>query len=407
MFRNRFLYLLLCIGMLYFAILYNERVTMLIFLMIVIFPLISTVLMRVCARKVEIRLYTEPTVVRRGEECSVIIRIRNQSILPVSKLQFQLGYLNSIYGIKEEKNIALSFLGKSMQEIKLHLTPEASGNLVLILDDYVIWDYSRCTRIRRKAGIKSDIMVLPKEYVLEEKLQTGSMHLFENESVLLSKPGSDMTEILNIREYTQGDRISKIHWKLSSKCDELMIREYASPLYYYPLFLMDVRKTYEEDNHEYMEAVYEAFLSLASLHIEHNQPIEVAYFETESNALRKQIVTTRDELYTVFHELYNNSYENKNSQSLRSFYVANELHLYSNVIYFSCSIENDIEVLEKLNIFTFYFTSGKLEEDTKEKLIGQLGIDGFTTINIYGEQSEITKAAHVYLKGSRGEEFGE
>lgn len=41
-------------------------------------------------------------------------------------------------------------------------------------------------------------------------------------------PGDDPGETYDIREYRSGDSIRQIHWKLSGKLDDIMIREKAS-----------------------------------------------------------------------------------------------------------------------------------------------------------------------------------
>ena len=41
----------------------------------------------------------------------------------------------------------------------------------------------------------------------------------------LSRRGDDPSEVFQLREYQQGDDVRRIHWKLSSKLDKLILRE--------------------------------------------------------------------------------------------------------------------------------------------------------------------------------------
>ena len=45
-----------------------------------------------------------------------------------------------------------------------------------------------------------------------------------------SRPGDDPGETYDIREYRSGDSIRQIHWKLSGKLDDIMIREKSFPV---------------------------------------------------------------------------------------------------------------------------------------------------------------------------------
>ena len=44
------------------------------------------------------------------------------------------------------------------------------------------------------------------------------------------RPGADLTETFQIREYVPGDSMRQIHWKLSGKFDRLIVRDPALPI---------------------------------------------------------------------------------------------------------------------------------------------------------------------------------
>ena len=55
------------------------------------------------------------------------------------------------------------------------------------------------------------------------------------------KAGDDPSEIFDLHSYREGDPVSRIHWKLSSKLDSLMVKEYSLPLSAGCLLLTDYR----------------------------------------------------------------------------------------------------------------------------------------------------------------------
>lgn len=403
MHKNRVLYLILVLCLGYFFIFYHGRVTFLIFLTVAIFPFISTGLLLWSKRKITLELITEPYVVTKQDDCKVLVRIVNESILPISKLEVNVFYCNSMLTGREAKTLTLSFLGKSSQEIELHLIPEYVGNVQLMIDQITVWEFSRCIKLRKKVQIQGGLMVVPRVFKINQNLQTGNWNLFENEAMLLPKPGSDQTELLNIREYLEGDRISRIHWKLSNKYDELMIKEYASPLYYYPLVLLDLRKPYKEDVMDYMDAFYEAFISIAVWHIEQEQPLEAAFYHVKQNILMKRAISTREDLYDFIHDCYDNSYQAEESQSLRTFYALNEVHRYSNVVYFTTEIESGLQILQNMDTFCVCFTERNLTGEEYAQVQSNLGYGSTSFMNIYQGDTEIIRMAGEYLRGSRGE----
>ena len=44
------------------------------------------------------------------------------------------------------------------------------------------------------------------------------------------RPGSDVSETFQIREYVQGDSLRQIHWKLSGKLDRLIVKDPSLPV---------------------------------------------------------------------------------------------------------------------------------------------------------------------------------
>ena len=45
----------------------------------------------------------------------------------------------------------------------------------------------------------------------------------------LGLPGNDFSEIYSLRGYEPGDDVKRIHWKLTEKTDEVLVREGSRP----------------------------------------------------------------------------------------------------------------------------------------------------------------------------------
>ncbi|MBR6322909.1 MAG: DUF58 domain-containing protein, partial [Lachnospiraceae bacterium] len=74
--------------------------------------------------------------------------------------------------------------------------------------------------------IPVDLMPQDKETLLEATGDPGLNYISEYTRTV-SAPGDDASETYDIREYREGDRISRMHWKLSAKRDTLMLREFS------------------------------------------------------------------------------------------------------------------------------------------------------------------------------------
>src|SRR5690606_38961497 len=70
------------------------------------------------------------------------------------------------------------------------------------------------------------ITVYPKIVELE-RFHIKTNYISESHALLDTK-FEDMATISNIRKYAYGDRIKKIHWKLTAKKNELMVKEFQN-----------------------------------------------------------------------------------------------------------------------------------------------------------------------------------
>ena len=100
----------------------------------------------------------------------------------------------------------------------------------------------------------------PPQIVLTDNTAVQS----DSEKYSQSKPGSDPSETFAIREYIPGDPIRQIHWKLSQKTDELMLRELGLPIATQILLIFrNLRMEKETVPAETANAMAETFLSVS------------------------------------------------------------------------------------------------------------------------------------------------
>ena len=58
-----------------------------------------------------------------------------------------------------------------------------------------------------------------------------------------NKKGNDPSEIFDVKDYTPGDDLRFVHWKLSGKADHLIIRQPSEPTHYHAVLLPDLGLT--------------------------------------------------------------------------------------------------------------------------------------------------------------------
>ncbi|MCL2333065.1 MAG: DUF58 domain-containing protein, partial [Actinomycetia bacterium] len=103
-------------------------------------------------------------------------------------------------------------------------------------------------------------------------------------------PGDDPCELYDLRDYQPGDRLSRIHWKLSDKYDRLMVKEYGRVVASDALITFDLNADAPE-----IDALMDTLCSLASFFREQGQACEVAWYDGVHQAQARAKAASTDE----------------------------------------------------------------------------------------------------------------
>ena len=79
----------------------------------------------------------------------------------------------------------------------------------------------------------------PRYVRVETELSSATVGATRNDGVMQNRKGSDASEMFDIRDYVPGDDVRTIHWKLSGKTDELIVRQASDPSHYNIALLPD------------------------------------------------------------------------------------------------------------------------------------------------------------------------
>ena len=101
------------------------------------------------------------------------------------------------------------------------------GLIQLQMERLKLWDYLSLFFTKRNMAEQMELAVFPEEKMLKIAPFAGSWgESSPVEEQLVSRAGDACHEIRQIREYSTGDSNRHIHWNLSTRTDQLWIKEY-------------------------------------------------------------------------------------------------------------------------------------------------------------------------------------
>lgn len=322
MWKNRLLYLALLACGTILAILYNVYSTGLAAVLLWLLPFVLLAFLLLGIWCVKARPLPLKELAQKGDVLGVGFAIENKSFLPGLPGKAVIEVRTS-YGKKRQllkRNLVLKGRGKS--QVNMPIVAKHCGTIEVRYKRFWLFDYFGLWALPKK-GAKGRFLVR----VLPELVELTGDYAFagwggESEEVRFSslRPGDDPSEVFGFHEYRPGDRPQSIHWKLSSKKEGLMAKEYSLPILVHTGIWLDFGKEPRtEQDLDAWDGALTALFSLSVALLERDCP-HFVYFGGESF-----LVEAEEEIAFVFDEIYRGEFwERKEPSSLR---VANLFYI--------------------------------------------------------------------------------
>lgn len=288
----------------YMAVIYKSRILTALAAIEVLIPLPVMILGFITARLLRVELSVPAEAVSRNDPVKVLLSVENRSVFPmvygIAGIQCQ----NRFRKLKASRNILIQAPGRRKIEYLCQWTSQHCGTLDFSLKYLKVHDYLHLMVFRVRLDQSAEAAVLPVPVHVEVPLEHRNPISEDGEKYDPHKSGDDPSEVFDIREYRQGDRLSRIHWKMTAKEEELMVKEYSRPLGGEGILCLDLYHPqadgFWEDADEYLDLLD----SLCLAFLERGERFRVVWQEGESQGLREQSVESEEDVYGLLGSLF-------------------------------------------------------------------------------------------------------
>jgi hypothetical protein len=220
---NRILYLSLLIITFTFVYYYGGKVPNMLFYTVLVLPIVSYIYMLIGYFMLKYEQSLDNDLIFKGDKVTFTVNITNRSffILPYISISF----LNDKGGVIQKHKINnISLQPFSNREVSIDYIYKYRGDFKLGVSTIEVQDFLGIFKFTLKNKKLLYITVYPQIIDIDE-FYLSSGYLSDNVSSI-GGGQEDISTIEEINKYNYGDSLRKIHWKLTAKTNELMIREY-------------------------------------------------------------------------------------------------------------------------------------------------------------------------------------
>lgn len=287
---HRIRYGLVLIAALLFQILYDRYLARFVLASVVSLPILSLLLALPSALCLRIRLIGDGVESRRGSAGQWRICMERAAFLPIPRLKLCLQFQNDLTGWTEKKRVTCDRL--SIEELAFPAPADHCGRVTCRVTKARLLDCLGLFAIPIRLPEPAAVLVLPVPARSEE---LPSLELEDAPTVTEGKrqiPNGDY----ELRDYRAGDPLRSVHWKLSTKRDELVVREWQGACH--PRVILAVDRC---GGPEQLDRVLDCLYTLSTNLLEQDCPHQVQW--EEEGKVRTVFLSNRESLIACIGEM--------------------------------------------------------------------------------------------------------
>ncbi len=360
MFIIRLFYVILLIACIIFYIMYLWDFALVLLVTMIAIPVVMFVTLYITKCCISIEFTTKSNTVQKNQGFPVQIKITNRSFFPVGKAEANIEYCNIFNNEMTNFILHMPVQARNEQNAVFQLNSKFCGILNVSCAGITIYDPLKLFKFTIGKNRNLRIAVMPEGHEINGQVCYTDRVNEESNIFSEHKPGDDPSEVFDLRGYVPGDKLNRIHWKLSSKKDEFIVKDYSLPIDVPCSIFLDLKcSSSSQVVLPLFDTLLESLLSVSQFLIENEKSHSIIYYNFVKQDFCEATVTDMDSLSLAVRSIIN-SLNSANLCRSALDYFTNEHNLsLSSFVYISS--EADGETLTHID--------EKIDADLKNALI--------------------------------------
>ncbi|QUI24271.1 DUF58 domain-containing protein [Vallitalea pronyensis] len=383
--RNR-IYLITLIGVSILTYFIEGYILTTLFYMLLFIPVLSYLSIWLTYRRFYVTHEISKDKIVKGDTVQYTLTLYNETSLVFCPFRLKLS-LDRILFQGQFESPTFILYPKSEEKIVIPLQCKYRGFYKVGIQSVIIEDYFGLfsKKIRTVDAIK--MMVYPRvKRLIALPMSQVNMDEITNVS---AKKQDEQNDISHMREYEKGDNLNKIHWKLSAKYKELMVKQYSGEVSNTVQIILDVNRHYldEESNIAIEDKMVETVIMMTSYLLMHNKPVSLVFYD-------RQFVELSGKGYNDFERFYEECAllefprQYDFSQTVVDYYQSMDDHGMTHSHAYIITSNVDEALIDKMNILTIDKAKMTImniymdQRDKNDKGIYRAIAEGYDLMNI-------------------------
>ena len=297
---NKILYICLIIISILFYILFTGSLSFYIMVFVIALPFILKLAMLISRYCIKFDMKSETRAAEKNEKCRIDINIRNKTPFPFANCNVRINYKNKFADNVNDMEISVPVHPLTTETLSFYLSSDYCGILSVSIESVRIYDFIKLFSCKIKSESHSEIYILPNTAVSYTDSVMRTISSDESDAFSKHRAGDDPSEIFDLNDYLPGDKLSRIHWNLSSRQNKLITKYYSQGINSSVAVVIDVSyDIYVSDT------VFDVLSAVSMFILSGENPFKL-YIMDKENRIQELEITDSESLSETFMHILDN-----------------------------------------------------------------------------------------------------
>lgn len=346
MWKNRILYAFILLVAIFLLLFYHHYFFFLLVLCLIVVPIAGIFIAKMVAKQLEFNLVLPVMTIEEGNYAKIVFKLKNDLHIPLPRLVCVMSVENRYYPNEEIQEMTFPVRGGN-STYEWSICPIYAGSISVKVKKVSVWDYLNFCEIKMPIPKEKELISLPKQSVTAvHLLETFAEEGDEIEMDALNST-EDVTSIKELRDYRPGDRLQRVHWKLSTKQDGLLVKEFERELNRTVTLLLDLQVDQVQVGN--LDLCMRAFYSIAMYMLEEDQVFQIKWYDIDKKMFCNIRIESLEKLEDAMQQIFRvRSYSEPEAYR---HYMQEEKGTLDMAIYFTDKSFHDYEPQQLLGVF--------------------------------------------------------
>jgi len=282
-----------------YALVSGERILFIAFFVLISLPLVGYLLTVLFLRGLRIQQVVPETIIK-NETGTLTVRLHNATPMPFGNIECVFYGDEHVISLLDSQTVFLAPFRSIVQEVPF--VAKYRGRHLLGLGAVTAIDIGGLFKVKRKIKKMVEIIVLPE--VVDMSAFPLSMNLMTQAHSRFDIRDEDYATISDIRPYIPTDSIKRVHWKLTAKRSEWLVKIFQSNALNRVCLILDSTQLSLRPREKYAleDRMVGMTLGLARFCLSKGMPID--FFVTEGFKVDARASAEFDAIYHATGDLY-------------------------------------------------------------------------------------------------------